>query len=60
MTKLLLYISLWLSLPGLALAVNLPDGYPRVGNYFLDPEISDAEATELAQWDIVVVGFETH
>ena len=60
MKKLLLSISLWLSLPGLALAVNLPDGYPRVGNYFLDPEISDAEATELAQWDIVVVGFETH
>lgn len=41
-------------------AVNLPDNYPRVGNYFLDPEISQSEAEELAQWDIVVLGLETH
>jgi hypothetical protein len=46
--------------PAAAAKVNLPDNYPRVGNYFLDPEISDAEAEELAQWDIVVLGLETH
>lgn len=47
-------------LPQVAFGVNLPDNYPRLGNYFLDPYISDSEAEELAQWDIVVVGFETH
>lgn len=38
---------------------SLPDKYPRVGNYFLDPEISQAEAEELAQWDLVILGFDT-
>lgn len=38
---------------------KLPDGFPRLANYFLDPEISQAEAEELAQWDIVILGFET-
>jgi len=41
-------------------AVSLPDKFPRVANYFLDPEISDSEAQDLAQWDVVVVGFETY
>lgn len=43
-----------------ARSIALPNNFPRIGNYFLDPTISAAEATELAQWDIVVVGFETH
>lgn len=40
--------------------VELPENYPRVANYFLDPNISNEEAEELAQWDIIVLGFETH
>lgn len=47
-------------LPAQAASFDLPENYPRIGNYFLDPNISEAEAKELAQWDIVVVGFETH
>lgn len=38
---------------------NIPQKYPRTANYFLDPEISDAEAEELSQWDIVILGVET-
>ncbi|MBI4408034.1 MAG: VCBS repeat-containing protein [Candidatus Kerfeldbacteria bacterium] len=60
MKRYCLFISLLLLSPSVGLAVNLPDAYPRLGNYFLDPDISDSEATELAQWDIVVLGLETH
>jgi hypothetical protein len=49
----------WLSLTTVVRAVDVPDKFPRLGNYFLDPYISDDEAEELAQWDIVVVGMET-
>ncbi len=38
---------------------SLPQKYPRVANYFLDPYISDEEAEELAQWALVVLGFDT-
>lgn len=38
---------------------KLPNKYPRVANYFLDPEISTAEAEELAQWDVLILGFDT-
>lgn len=41
-------------------ATTLPDKFPRVANYFLDPTISDSEAEQLSQWDVVVVGFETY
>ncbi len=37
---------------------KLPNKFPRVANYFLDPQISNAEAKELAQWDVVILGFE--
>jgi hypothetical protein len=62
MKRLFLFISLCLAslLPLATKAVTLPDEFPRIGNYFLDPNISDSEATQLAQWDIVIVGFETH
>ncbi|MDP3970223.1 MAG: putative glycoside hydrolase [bacterium] len=38
---------------------SLPENYPRVGNYFLDPYISTYEAEQLAKWDVVVLGFDT-
>ncbi len=40
--------------------ITLPDSYPRIANYFLDPTISRSEAEQLARWDMVIVGFETH
>lgn len=49
----------WLSLTTVVRAVDVPDKFPRLGNYFLDPYISDDEAEQLAQWDVVVVGMET-
>ena len=30
-----------------------------MANYYLDPYISDSEAEELAQWDVVIMGFDT-
>lgn len=32
--------------------------YPRLANYFLKTPITEAEATELARWDIVVLGMQ--
>ena len=39
-------------------AVTLPNKYPRLANVYYDTNISDAEAVELAKWDILVVGIE--
>lgn len=32
--------------------------YPKLANYFLKTPITDAEATELAKWDVVILGMQ--
>jgi len=39
-------------------AAVLKNNYPRLANYFLKWEISDQEAKELAQWDLVILDME--
>lgn len=51
-------IGIWLW-PSLSQAVTLPDNYPRVGNIYLASSITNDEARQLAQWDVVVIGLET-
>ena len=43
---------------GLIGAKNLKDTFPKKANYFLRWELSDAEATELAKWDLVILDME--
>lgn len=40
-------------------AAVLKSGNPRLANYFLHWEINDAEAIELAKWDLLVLDLET-
>lgn len=42
--------------PLFALAVS--DGTPKIANYFLKYEISDAEAEQLAKWDFLILDME--
>lgn len=60
MRKLWPLTSLFLLLffPNLIFAKSLPDKYPRLANYYLDPEISTEEAKDLAKWDLVIIGIE--
>jgi len=39
-------------------AAVLKSSYPRLANYFLKWEISDQEARELAQWDLIILDME--
>ena len=39
-------------------ALTLPGRYPRTANYYLNPAMTDAEAADLARYDIVIVGME--
>lgn len=39
-------------------ARTIADEFPRLANVFLTPQLSTAEATQLAKWDIVVTGME--
>ncbi len=39
-------------------AAVLKSSYPRLANYFLKWEISDQEAKELAQWDLLILDME--
>ncbi|MFA5131076.1 MAG: putative glycoside hydrolase [Patescibacteria group bacterium] len=39
-------------------AATLKTDYPRLANYFLKWEISDAEARDLAKWDLLVLDME--
>lgn len=39
-------------------ASSLPEKYPRVANYYLDPQITNDEAKNLAKWDLVIIGME--
>ncbi len=53
-----LFLIMFLLWPlGLRAAV-LKTGYPRLANYFLKWEITDQEAKELAQWDLLVLDME--
>ncbi len=47
-----------LFLPAISQAAAIKVAYPRLANYFLKWEISDAEAGELARWDVVVLDME--
>lgn len=38
--------------------VTTGNPYPRLANYFLKTPLTDAEATELARWDVVVLGMQ--
>ena len=51
-------VSAGLFFPSLSRAAVLKATYPRLANYFLKWEISDAEAQELAKWDVVVLDME--
>jgi hypothetical protein len=52
---LLLFFIIIISWPATARAANLPTVYPRLANYFLKWEISDAEARELAKWNLLIL-----
>ncbi len=39
-------------------AAVLPETFPRLANYFLQQNISDYEARNLAKWDLAIIGFE--
>lgn len=45
--------------PLIAQAAVLPTAYPRTANYFLKWEITDAEAKELARWNLLILDMET-
>lgn len=55
----LLFLIVFLFCPLNSRAAVLKNGYPRLANYFLHWEISDAEASELAKWDLLVLDLET-
>lgn len=44
--------------PLVSRAAILPASYPRTANYFLRWEISDAEARELAKWNLLILDME--
>jgi len=54
---ILILVSLWLW-PLASQAVVLPASYPRLANYFLRWEITDAEAEVLAKWDLLILDME--
>lgn len=37
---------------------SLPDRYPRLANYYLNPTMTTADAIALSRWDVVVIGME--
>ncbi|MEK7139573.1 MAG: putative glycoside hydrolase [Patescibacteria group bacterium] len=39
-------------------AISQTPTYPRLANYFLKTPISDAEVTQLAKWDVIVLGMQ--
>ncbi|MFA5184650.1 MAG: putative glycoside hydrolase [Patescibacteria group bacterium] len=45
--------------PSLTRAAVLKNTYPRLANYFLKWEISNAEAAALAKWDLLILDMET-
>jgi len=51
-------VSAGLFFPSITRAAVLKATYPRLANYFLKWEINDAEAQELARWDVVVLDME--
>lgn len=51
--------SIGLFFPCFSQAAELKDSYPRLANYFLKWRISDAEAKELAKWDVLILDMET-
>ena len=55
---LILIFSCFLFRPSLSRAAVLQKDYPRLSNYFLRWEISDAEARELAKWDLLILDME--
>ncbi len=52
---ILIVILLW---PLASRAAVLKNTYPRLANYFLKWEISDAEVPELARWDLLILDME--
>lgn len=48
----------WFCLPGALQARELPAKFPRLANYFLNPDITVLEAEQLARWDVVIIGLE--
>lgn len=41
-----------------AQAITLPAKFPRLASYYLNPSITQAQAVELAQWDLVILDAE--
>jgi len=52
---ILIIVCFW---PFASRAAVLKSTYPRLANYFLKWEISDAEAKELAKWDLLILDME--
>jgi hypothetical protein len=55
---LLLATSLGIFFPSPSQAAPLKATYPRLANYFLKWEINDAEVSELAKWDLLILDME--
>lgn len=57
--KILIAILIFLILaPAAAEAVSLPSSYPRLANYFLPWQITDAEVPQLAKWNVLILDME--
>lgn len=44
--------------PMVGYSQSLPDRYPRLANYYLNPTMTTDDAIALSRWDVVVIGME--